>query len=158
MIETCPKKCMLIGTVTLVLLTVFVLILESQLASESVLPSSASQRNKQFPTENNSTCWQHQEYTLVSECHPCTAYEIKSKSIGVCIHTHYKEVLRCKSGEIVTRSCDRVAYLEETAFWKFMAWSFIIGAISSLAVMFRIRFLNRKALHRAHLQLANGIS
>ena len=53
-------------------LTVVVLILESHFAAESVSPSSASHKSKQFPTENNSTCWQHQEYTLVSECHPCT--------------------------------------------------------------------------------------
>lgn len=32
-----------------------------------------------------------------------SAFEIASKSQGVCIHTHNKEVLRCKSGETVSR-------------------------------------------------------
>lgn len=32
-----------------------------------------------------------------------TDFEIASKSKGVCIHTHNKEVLRCKSGETVSR-------------------------------------------------------
>lgn len=30
-------------------------------------------------------------------------FEIASKSQGVCVHTHNKEVLRCKSGETVSR-------------------------------------------------------
>lgn len=84
-------------------MTVIVLIFESHFASESLSPSSASNKNKEYPTENNSTCWLHQEYEIITECHPCTDFEIKSKSIGVCIHTHFKEILKCQNGEIVTR-------------------------------------------------------
>lgn len=29
-------------------------------------------RNKTFPTENNSTCWIHQPYKIINECHPCS--------------------------------------------------------------------------------------
>lgn len=34
---------------------------------------------------------------------PDSDFEIASKSQGVCVHTHNKEVLRCKSGETVSR-------------------------------------------------------
>lgn len=30
-------------------------------------------------------------------------FEIRSKSIGVCIHTSFKEILKCENGETVTR-------------------------------------------------------
>ncbi|XP_030021727.1 protein JTB [Manduca sexta] len=154
MIETCSKKCMLLGTVLLGALSLLVLILESHLAD--TISSSHRMKNKTFPTENNSTCWKYQPYKLISECHPCSDFEIKSKSIGVCIHTSFKEILRCENGETVTRSCDRVAYLDERAYWKFTIWSFVIGLSSSLAVMLRLRVLNYRAKRRARQMLSNG--
>lgn len=53
-------------------------------------------------------------------------------------------------------SCDRVAYLEERAYWKFTIWSFFIASVSSLAVMLRMRHLNNKARRRAREVLSNG--
>ena len=53
--------------------------------------------------ENNSSCISGEEYEVISECHPCTAFEIASESIDVCVHARYKEVLKCKSGETITR-------------------------------------------------------
>lgn len=53
-------------------------------------------------------------------------------------------------------SCDRVAYLEERAYWKFTIWSFVIGAASSMAVMLRLRVLNYRAKRRARQVLSNG--
>lgn len=53
-------------------------------------------------------------------------------------------------------SCDRVAYLEERAYWKFTIWSFVIGMVSSLAVMLRTRVLNHRAKIRARQVLSNG--
>ncbi|XP_063535835.1 protein JTB [Cydia strobilella] len=154
MIETCSRKCMLFGTVSLGILTIVILILESHLADS--LSGSHKMKNKTFPTENNSTCWQHQKYSIIKECHPCSDFEIKSKSIGVCIHTSFKEILKCANGETVTRSCDRVAYLEERAFWKFTIWSFAIGSASSIAVMLRTRVLNYRARRKARIALSNG--
>ncbi|XP_072947465.1 protein JTB [Epargyreus clarus] len=154
MIETCSKRCMLLGTVSLGVLTIVILILESQLAE--TLSGNHRMRNKTFPTENNSTCWKDQPYKVISECHPCSDFEIKSKSIGVCIHTSFKEILKCENGETVTRSCDRVAYLDERAYWKFTIWSFVAGAMSSIAVMLRMRVLNYRAKRRARQVLSNG--
>lgn len=51
-------------------LTIVVLILESQLADS--FSGSQRMKNKTFPTENNSTCWLHQPYKIISECHPCS--------------------------------------------------------------------------------------
>ena len=53
-------------------------------------------------------------------------------------------------------SCDRVAFLEERAYWKFTIWSFVIGMASSLAVMLRMRVLNHRAKRRARQVLSNG--
>lgn len=77
-------------------LTVLALIIESHWTSSS---------NKLYIDnfENNSSCISNDEYEIISECHPCTAFEIASESIGVCIHARYKEVLKCKSGETITR-------------------------------------------------------
>ncbi|KAG8040605.1 hypothetical protein G9C98_002601 [Cotesia typhae] len=97
MIESCTKKRMLLAVTLLGGLTVLVLIVESQWTD--------STNNKPFieNLERNATCTTNGDYEIITECHPCTAFEIASKSIGVCIHSRYKEILRCKTGETVTR-------------------------------------------------------
>lgn len=47
--------------------TIFVLIVESHWTNTN---NSSSQ--KKFIIENNSTCWQREEYTVIRDCHPCT--------------------------------------------------------------------------------------
>lgn len=86
-----------------------------------------------------------------------TAYEIASQSIGVCIHTHYKEVIKCSSGEMVTRSCDRTAYLDEQSFWHFEGSMLGLSAISTICVIARRRVLNKRSLQRMQRQLANSV-
>lgn len=53
--------------------------------------------------ENNTKCISEDAYEITSECQACSAFEIASKSIDVCIRARYKEVLKCKSGETITR-------------------------------------------------------
>lgn len=86
-----------------------------------------------------------------------SAYEITSQSIGVCIHTHFKEVIKCSSGEMVTRSCDRAAYLDEQTFWRFEGFMFLTSIISTCCVIARKRVLNKRVLHRVQRQLANSV-
>lgn len=86
-----------------------------------------------------------------------TAFEIASQSIGVCIHTHYKEVLRCASGEMVTRSCDRAAFIEERAFWRFETLMFAGATLSTFCVVARKRVLNKRMMQRVQRQLANSV-
>lgn len=87
----------------------------------------------------------------------CSAFEIASQSIGVCIHTHYKEVLKCASGEMVTRSCDRAAFIEERAFWRFEAFMFLAATFSTFCVVARKRVLNKRMMQRVQRQLANSV-
>lgn len=153
MIESCQKRRMLIGISFLGALTVLVLIVESHWTD-----GTGTRRKKIFPAiENNSTCWKRETYTVIQDCHPCTDFEIASQSIGVCIHTNFKEILRCASGETVTRSCDKVAWLEERSFWTFQGSTFIIAVISTTFVIARKRVLNRRMLVRMQKQLANSV-
>ncbi|KAK9686503.1 Jumping translocation breakpoint protein (JTB) [Popillia japonica] len=119
MIETCPKKRMFLGITGLGVLTILVLIVESHLTDR------ISSKKRDFPVEQNSTCKDKDTFEIIKHCEPCSAYDIASQSIGVCIHTHFKEVIKCSSGEMVTRSCDRAAYLDEKAYWKFEGFMFV---------------------------------
>lgn len=151
MIESCPRKRMLLGITFLGTLTVCVLFVESHWTQQN------NTRKRSFRVEQNSTCFEREKYEIVQECQPCTDFEIASKSIGVCIHTHYKEVLKCASGEMVTRSCDKVAYIEEHQFWKFESFMFISALISTFLVYVRKKVLNKRMLQRVQRQLANSV-
>ncbi|KAJ6642356.1 Protein JTB [Pseudolycoriella hygida] len=149
MIETCPKKRMILAISCLVLLTILVLVIESNWTE--------SPRQKQFIIEDNSTCWRREDYTIIQDCHPCTAFEIASKSQGVCVHTNNKEVLRCKSGETVSRSCDKVAWLDERNYWKFQLILFLIGSASTFVSFMRQRFLDRQTTLKIQRQLGHTV-
>lgn len=151
-------------------LTILVLIIESRWTE--------SPRPRQFIIENNSTCWLREEYTIIQDCHPCTgmfflnfhivtfifiiffniAFEITSKSKGVCIHTHNKEVLKCKpSGETVSRSCDKVAWLDEKNYWQFESSLFVVGVLSSALSIWRQRILDRQTMLKIQRQLGQTV-
>lgn len=85
------------------------------------------------------------------------AFEIRSKTIGVCVHTHYKEVLKCANGETVTRSCDRAAFYDEKTFWRFEECMFFISIISTLCVVARRKVLSKRMMQRIQRQLANCV-
>ncbi|XP_017843360.2 protein JTB [Drosophila busckii] len=152
MLENCQRHHMLLGLGALTVVTILVLIIESRYAADG---NQMRRRGQQFIIENNSTtnCWKHEPYTVVKECHPCSEFELVSRSLGVCIHTHYKEVLRCKSGETVTKSCDRVALIEQRNFMKFEAFSFVLGVLSYLVSYARDRVLSRRNYMRIERQL-----
>lgn len=148
MIETCPKKRMVFAITLLTIATIIVLIVESRWTE--------SPRRK-FIIENNSTCYLREEYEIISDCHPCTDFEIASKSQGVCIHTHNKEVLRCKSGETVSRSCDKVAWIDERNYWTFEGVLLVIGALSTGITVLRKRSLDRKVMLKVQRQLEQSV-
>lgn len=85
------------------------------------------------------------------------AFEIRSKNIGVCVHTHYKEVLKCANGETVTRSCDRAAYYDEQMFWRFEEFMFFSSIVSTICVIMRRKVLNKRMIQRIQRQLANCV-
>ncbi|XP_074094831.1 jumping translocation breakpoint protein JTBR [Cotesia typhae] len=151
MIESCTKKRMLLAVTLLGGLTVLVLIVESQWTD--------STNNKPFieNLERNATCTTNGDYEIITECHPCTAFEIASKSIGVCIHSRYKEILRCKTGETVTRSCDRVAWLEEREFFKFQGVMFVLSFLSCVTVFWRENILRKRIIRKVAKQLRASV-
>ncbi|XP_043252865.1 uncharacterized protein LOC122397646 [Colletes gigas] len=150
MIEFCTKKRMLIGITLLGGLTVLVLIVESHWTDSS---SKLYLENY----ENNTTCLSGEEYEIISECHPCSAFEIASKSIDVCVHARYKEALKCKSGEVITRSCDRVAWLEERTFFKFEAFMFVLAVCSCISVYCRENVLRQRIIRKVARQLRASV-
>lgn len=85
------------------------------------------------------------------------AFEITSQSIGVCVHTHFKEVLKCASGEMVSRSCDRAAYYDEITFWRFETSMLVASVISTICVYSRKKVLNKRMMQRVQRQLATSV-
>ncbi|KAG7198186.1 hypothetical protein KM043_005600 [Ampulex compressa] len=141
---------MLIGITLLGGLTILVLIVESHWTD-----SSSKLYLDNF--ENSTTCTSGEEYEVISECQPCTAFEIASKSIGVCIRARYKEVLKCKSGETITRSCDTVAWLEERTFWKFESFMFALALTSCISVYWRENVLRQRIIRKVARQLRASV-
>ncbi|XP_055912000.1 protein JTB [Eupeodes corollae] len=147
MLEGYPRNRMFMVLGILVACTIIIIIIESNISvrEENFQP--------QVVIENNSTCWLREDYEVIEECHPCTEFEVVSKSLGVCINTHYKELLRCKSGEIVTRSCDHVAAIERRNLIIFTVVCGAIGFIFYLLVCWRERVLYRRVQMKIERQL-----
>lgn len=53
--------------------------------------------------ETNTSCISEENFKVISECHPCSDFEIASQSIGICAKGRFKEVIECESGEKITR-------------------------------------------------------
>ncbi|KAL7049861.1 hypothetical protein ACKWTF_003885 [Chironomus riparius] len=138
MIEYFSKKRMIFGIFVLISLTIIVLFIESEW--DLITP-----KPKNFIVENNSTCYLREEYEVISHCAPCSSFEIKLAKTqqGVCHHTNNKEVLKCQSGEIVIKSCDKVAFLEKRNYYIFMTFAFLISLFSLTVVYARQRFIDK---------------
>ncbi|XP_043282849.1 protein JTB [Venturia canescens] len=151
MIESCTKKRMLFGITLLGGLTILVLIVESHWTD--------STNSKPFAVafDSNATCPLNEKFEVLTECHPCSAFEIASESIGVCVHARYKEVLKCKNGETITRSCDKVAWLEERSFWKFEGLMCALSVMSCISVFWRESVLRKRIIRKVAKQLRNSV-
>lgn len=73
------------------------------------------------------------------------------------MHTHNKEVLQCQNGEIVSRSCDKVAWLDERNFYTFECVQLLVGAIFTLASFYRQRVLDNKVQLKIQRQLRQAV-
>jgi hypothetical protein len=121
-------------------LTLVVLLIESEWDLITPKPQLV------WVVENNSTCYLREEYEMIKHCEPCNKFEIKlaqTNKHGVCFHTQNKEVLKCQSGEIVIKSCDKVAFVERKNFFTFMIFSFIISIFATSVINLRQKFLDR---------------
>lgn len=143
---------MFLGLGLLVGVTIFVLILESRL---DISGPARKGKSDQFVIENNSTCWLREKYSVLQECHKCSEFDVVSGSLGgVCVHTKYKEILRCNSsGEIVIKSCDRVALIDHNNFIHFEVWCFVFGLVSYLMSYARERVLSKRTHQKLERQL-----
>lgn len=154
MIESCSTQRMLIGVIFLGGLTLLVLIVESHW-------TSGNTRAVQHPLVNNGSgvelCWLNEDYEVVEECYPCTAFEIASNINKVCGPTHFKEAVNCKKSGKVYRSCEKVTWLEEKRFWQFEGLMIVIGCISTVSVYLRQRVLDYRTLRRIQRQIANSV-
>lgn len=152
MIESCSQKRMLLAITSLGGLTLLVLVLESHL-------TSGNSRTHVTPIKNlTSDCILKEDYSVIEPCHPCTDFEITSKSISACLLTHFKEILKChKTGTVVVRSCDKVTWLEERNFWMFEGFMLLIGLVSITLVYTRQKILDHRMLRRIQRQLASGV-
>ncbi|XP_021919690.1 protein JTB [Zootermopsis nevadensis] len=155
MIESCTKRRMILAITFLGGLTLLVLIVESHwTAGNGKNHVGAVGKN----SSNDNNCWLREDIETVQPCHPCTDFEITSKSVGVCVATHFKETLFCKSsGKVVSRSCDKVTWLEERKFWIFEGSVFVVGVISTTFVFARQKILDHRMLRRIQRQLASGV-
>ncbi|XP_014221015.1 protein JTB [Trichogramma pretiosum] len=151
MIESCSKKRMLLSMTLLGGLTVLVLIVESHWTE------SPGGKIYVDNIEDNTTCQAGEEFKIISECHPCSAFEIASQSIGVCTKARYKEIIECKSGEKITRSCDKVAWLEERTFWKFQSFTFVGAILSCITVFWRENILRQRVVRKIARQLRGSV-
>ncbi|XP_066147012.1 protein JTB [Euwallacea fornicatus] len=154
MIESCPKKRMLLGITVLGILTVVVLILESHWTDNN---RKGNLKKSTFVVEQNSTCFEKESFEVIKDCEPCSAFELHSKTLGVCVHTQYKEVLKCANGDVVTRSCDRAAYYDEREFWRFEGFMLVLSLVSTVCVSARKKVLNKRMVQRVQRQLANCV-
>ncbi|XP_063225132.1 protein JTB [Bacillus rossius redtenbacheri] len=153
MIESCSKKQMLLAVIFLGGLTVFVLVVESRWTS--------SNRNAPQLADGSSAgegpCWLRENYTVVEPCHQCSDFELASKISNVCVATNFKEVLRCKTSGLISRSCAKVTWLEERNFWLFEGLMLVLGVISTTAVFARQKVLDIRMMRRIQRQLANSV-
>ncbi|KAJ8962926.1 hypothetical protein NQ318_001338 [Aromia moschata] len=119
MIESCPKKRMILGITLQGILTVLVLIVESHWTE-----SNKRIKKQNFVVEQNSTCWEKEKYEVIKDCEPCSAFELQSKHIGV-LHSH-----PLQRG---TKVC-------KAAFWRFEGLMFIGSIGSTFCVVLRRGF------------------
>lgn len=148
MLEDCTKKRMLLSLGTLVVITIIVLIFESRVTDQS----RQNRTTPRFEIESNSTCWKKERFTILHDCHPCP--ETPQKMSGVCVHTHYMEVIQCLSGDIVARSCDKAALDQQKDFITFEVTMFVTGTLAFLVSYVRLRLLNRRTHLKIEKQLA----
>ncbi|XP_071537334.1 protein JTB-like [Panulirus ornatus] len=155
MIESCSKKRMVIAIAFLIGLSVFVLIVESELAPNDTRPHTHTTTHPNVSRQE--MCWVREEIQILEECQPCTDIEMNSGSPAVCGIARYREKVKCsKTGEVF-RKCDRVVWLDERHFWTFEAVVSAIGLVAGLATMARQKILDHRVVQRIQRQVAAGV-
>lgn len=158
MIECCSPKRMLSAILSLGVLTLIVLVYESNWAYESSNNNHFGNYSVQKNASAFNVCKPDEELIIVNSCHPCSDFEIASKSNQACLPTNFKELIKCqKSGNKFYQSCDIVEWLEEKKFWQFQLFVFIVAFISAPCVFLRQKTLDLRHLKNLQRRLARSV-
>ena len=160
MIELCSRRRMLFGILALGALSILVIILESRHLHTTDEASDIHEtheilKKKLSPGDK---CWKTEPFEVEKECDLCTQEEIEKQSPVVCVAKGYKELVKCKkSGTRTNRSCDRVAWVEESKFWKFEAFFIFSSLVSGVALFVRQKQLDHRMYQRIQKQMHSGV-
>lgn len=72
-------------------LTLIVLIVESHWTEEK----NHNLKNVDNSSKAEQHCWHTETFDIIEPCHPCSEFEIASRSVEACIPTHFKEGIKC---------------------------------------------------------------
>lgn len=118
--------------------------------SASSLPVLAGNLSHPSSIQLGSQCWQHEPFTVLSKCGPCS---VKERLLPACIDTGYKEHLHCALSGDVFRTCDSVTSL----FWVFHFFMLCLSVVFNFYVKKRQSYLNRLVLERIEKQISSGV-
>lgn len=139
-------------------LTFVILIFESHWAFETSTTSHFGNYSNLSKNASAEECKPDEETEVIESCHPCSDFEIASKSNVACIPSHFKEAVKClKSGKTLFRSCDKVQWLEDRKFWQFEFLIFFLACASSASVVLRQKVLDQKHLRTLQRRLAHSV-
>ncbi|BES96507.1 Jumping translocation breakpoint protein [Nesidiocoris tenuis] len=158
MFDVYSKRRMLAAVIFLGGLTFIVLIFESHWAFEASSVTHFGNYSNLQKNASGNICKADEVVEVVEACHPCSDFEIASKSNKACLATHFKEAITCqKSGIKSYRSCEKVQWMEERKFWQFEFLIFVLALTSSASVVLRQKVLDQKHLRTLQRRLANSV-
>jgi len=158
MLQLCNSKKRMVAAIALLAgLSFLVIILESsQLRNhqEDIHESHPLLKKELTAAEK---CWTTETYNVVTECDLCSKEEINSHMPVVCVARGNKEKVKCASGKIAYRACDKVIWVEERKFWIFETVMCLLGGLSYAVVFLRQKQQDHKMYQKIQRQIAAGV-
>jgi len=158
MLQLCSsKKRMVAAIAVLATLSLLVVILESsQLRShQEDIHESHPLLKKQLTAAEK--CWTTETFTVEAECDLCSKEEINAHLPVVCVARGNKEKVKCASGKVAYRACDKVRWVEERKFWMFESVMALVAGVSYGLVFLRQKQQDHKMYQRIQKQIAAGV-
>ncbi|OXA64531.1 protein JTB [Folsomia candida] len=170
MIELCTKRRMIISIIALGVLTVIIVLLEEKLTSDphwsptpvpqsndSGFSATVHKPSSSSSPQEQTNCWELEEYKIVAECSRCTQIEINSGSIPACRLTGLKETVHCNISGAFFRSCSDVPSVAKTRFWIFESLMLFTAVVSFGFSRYRTSILERQTIKNIERRLASGM-
>ena len=102
---------------------------------------------------NHSKCWENEKHKIIENCDKCSKF--LRKTLLACKVTGYIEKIECANFGVVSRSCDVPHDVQKRHFWLFEFFVMIFLSMSTVIVLRRKNFLDKKATERVRRQLTN---